>query len=193
MKPFLEIEERNGVEVINYHPTPSMLLFAHARANPRYARTSNEALLDALGMKKDQLERWRRLLDPHFSEWLDQTVAKISPANLKIALEAVGIEKALAGEFVFWKPLAIREKVISPDQTNVSVIPSNLSGYDNLNESNIDGVRNALLQEARSLEDGRISPMAQDAGKGPESESNSSRTDEVSEESVVLDSRLGSY
>ena len=96
------------------------------------------------------------------------------PNNFKVALEVVGKEEAIRGNFAFWRPFAIKEKIIDPDQASLTLIPSNLGAHDNLDEQNLDAIRDRLLSASRSMEDQGEPLMVEDAGGG-ERESDSER------------------
>ena len=57
MNSFVTVELINGVDVKTYHPNLKMKMFAAYRANPSYAKYTDEELLVKIGFKKDTAAR----------------------------------------------------------------------------------------------------------------------------------------
>jgi hypothetical protein len=170
MSGFISTRRVSGVDVIEYNPTVKMLLFVYARCHPKMQAMDDEAVLLQLGFPRDQLSRWREKHNPHFDTWYEEWMENFTSgaSSVRFALEAVGLKKAFGGDFQFWKPFAIKHQVIKPDEQNINLIPSNLGDYDNLSESEVDAMRNSLLQTVRGVEDQGGTQLPGEADSGGE-------------------------
>jgi hypothetical protein len=141
----------NGVEVTQFNPTPSMRLFAlSALCDPLYIGKDPEVICPAIGLGKSSWKRFQEF-NPYFEEWLEEMRLAIGGKNKRNLLEMVGIERALAGEFNFWKAMAIKHGTIAPDQLNVgAVIPSNLGAMKDLDDKQLGSLENSIMATLRS-------------------------------------------
>lgn len=170
------LEERiiNGKKEISFNPDLKMKLFAYAvSCDPRYIGLAPEEVLPAIGLRRDMFTRWQRDYDPYFSEWLEGVMMTFRGGNIKKMLEFVGLQRAFDGEFNYWKAFALREKVISPDQMNVGVIPATLGVYSEWSAEQVEQHSRTLLEALRGESDPTLG--------GPES-MESSRSDSVAEQ-----------
>lgn len=158
----------NGKTEVQFVPMSQMYAFAMARAMPQNAAKDDAEICEFINLKKQTLNNWRNDYNPYFDEWLENFIlTHTNKKLLKQMLEAVGIKKALEGEFNFWKSLALREKIITPEAMNLNVIPVDLKNYDEWNESEIASQRQALLDSLRpALDQGGfgVDDAAQEAG-----------------------------
>lgn len=176
-----------------FEPTPSMKLLAYAMfADPRTRKMSFNKILEEVGITEKGFKNWRKNFSPFFDDWLEEmrVLLKGNKDQKKNILEFVGMERALSGDPAFWKPLAIREGVISNDEVNVNLIPANLGKYSELSEAEIDRHRNSLLANLRSVEDEGVITLATGTTEG-EQGSDSSGTPEMLEEPLALPESLG--
>lgn len=161
----------NGISVTEFNPTPQMRLFAlSAFCDPALSGKEPEFICASIGLSKSA---WRRFMEfePHFSEWLEDMRLTLGGKSKKRLLEMVGMERALAGEFNFWKPLAVREGVINPDQLNVGLnIPANLGALKDMNDEQLAGLENSVMAALRSeTQPGEIAMVEGPGGWEPES------------------------
>jgi hypothetical protein len=187
---FITVQRVRGVEMIEYHPSMKMLLFVHARAHPKTKHLSDDDVCEGVGLSRDQIRRWRKAYNPYFDEWLTEWLENYTNSNVREALEMVGLKKALEGDFQFWKPFALREKIIQPDQQTLSVIPVSLDNYDNLSDDDIKSLQSTLLLAARGVDESGGIGVAEPLDKeGPESSPHGAT--EVPAEPVVLPKGVG--
>lgn len=173
-----------------FRPTPGMRLFAlSAICDPECRNLSPEDICRSVGLSKGSYKTFMSY-EPWFSEWLEQVRLALGGKNKKAMLEMVGMERALAGEFNFWKPLAIREGVINPDQLNLgAAVPSNLGAMKDMSNEQLSALENTVMATLRSSGDPNEIAMVEGAG-GWEPEGDSGGTAEV-QGPVVLDDELG--
>lgn len=187
----LQVLKKNGVEITQFNPTPAMRLYAlSAICDPEFANLEPEVVCKAIGLTKNSYKSFLQY-EPYFSEWIEEVRLALGGKNKKRLLEMVGMERALAGEFNFWKPLAIREGVINPDTLNVgAAIPANLGALKGMNEQQLSELENSVMATLRSSgEPGEIAMV--EGASGWEPEGDSGGAPEVPR-SVVLDDELGS-
>lgn len=178
-----------GKEFITFSPTPKMRVFALAAfADPENRGREPEKILESLGMRKSLLKDWQQF-NPYWEEWLGEMEVLFTSKNRKNMLDAVGFEKALSGDFNFWKQMALKEKVIDPESATIN-IPINLSAFDGWTDEQIIEHRNTLLSNARSLEDKGRDALAPGDIEG-ESEGDARGAIEVQPRSLVLDEGVG--
>lgn len=149
---FYEVNDEG--EVV-FKPNARMQLFAaYWFCHPQYKSYSSEELCKELGYKQGTFENWCHKFDPDFTEWIEEQRAIFrGRENAKKAiLEFVGMNEASKGDFQYWKLLAQREKVISPDQVTHN-FRLNLESMNDLDESQIQHHADSLLQSIISLED----------------------------------------
>lgn len=186
----LVVKKVNGVEITQFTPTPGMRLFAlSAICDPDCKNLEPEAICKAIGLSKNSYKTFLTY-EPWFSEWVDEVRLALGGKSKKALLEMVGMERALAGEFNFWKPLAIREGVITPDQLNLgAAVPSNLGAMKDMSDEQLSALENTVMATLRSSGDPNEIAMVEGAG-GWEPEGDSGGAAEVPRP-VVLDDELG--
>lgn len=179
-----------GVEVVRFFPGPQMQLFAMLLYCDKELRVRTpEAILEAAGLPRGAYDKFLEY-EPYFSEWLEERRLALGGKKLKAALEMVGTEQALRGEFNFWKPLAIREGVIGPDKLEIGAsLPANLGAYREMKPDDLKALENSVLADLRADADTGTINLAQ-GPQGWERKSDPSGAAEVSE-SVVLAPELG--
>lgn len=150
----LESRMINGKTEISFNPNPQMYAFAMARGVPGHAHLDDKQVMDKIGMNGNTVVGWRRDYNPHFDEWLEGYLMTHTNAKmLKAMLESVGVQKALAGEFNFWKPLALREGVIKPDSVNLNVIPIDLGKLGDMSDSELEDARKTVMASLLPVRD----------------------------------------
>jgi hypothetical protein len=150
-KRFYEVGEDGE---LTFKPSTRMQLFAaYWFCHPQYKSFSSDELCKELGYQKGTFEEWCHKYDPDFTEWIEEQRAMFrGRENAKKAmLEFVGMQKSMEGDFQFWKLLAQREKVITPDQMTHN-FRLNLESMNDLSESQIQQHADSLLQSIISLE-----------------------------------------
>lgn len=191
-KEVLEVRTVNGVEVTKFHATPAMRLFALSSFfDPELRGKSPDKICKAIGISNARYREWLGY-EPWFSEWLEELRASLGGANRRAALEFVGMQQAMNGEFNFWKAMALKEGVISPDRLDVgAAIPANLGAMKDASQSDLDALQNSILAGLRSQgEPGEVALV--EGPDGWERESDQSGTAEVPGSVVSVD-ELGSY
>lgn len=157
------------------------MLFGFARASAKYAGLEDWEVGEKVGLHMDAITKWRGEYNPYFDEWLDDFVLTHSNKKfLKDMLEGVGVRKALAGDFQFWKPMAIRERVIETESMNLKLIPVNLGAFDEWTPEQLEANRDTLLEALRPVAGQEEPGVAPDPTAGA-SESNPVRTGKVQE------------
>lgn len=154
------------VEMMRFIPDQKMKLFAMTLYCDKEVVASNPAAVcEAAGIPRDSYERFCSQFGEYFEEWLEDRRLALGGRNKKAALEAVGIEKALAGDFQFWKPLAIREGVIQKDSMDLGIsIPSNLGTLKELGADDLKALENSIMATLR----GESQPSEIVMAEGPE-------------------------
>ena len=173
MASHLYFEKRiiGDTEVMIFHPDIKMRLFAVSLfCDKEIVTSSTKAVCLAAGLAESAYDKFCEK-DPWFSEWLEERRIQLGGKNKKAALEAVGLEKALGGDFQFWKPLAIREGVIQRDVLEIGLnIPSSLPALKELDDNAIAALENSVMASLRGeAEPGEIAMV--EGPKGWERES----------------------
>jgi hypothetical protein len=190
--PIIEVMPRpDGTERVRFVPTSKMRAFAIALfAEPELRGKTPEDVLRYLGFSAKLWKDWQGF-NPYFEEWLEAVEVQYSPKHIAREIEAVGLEKALAGDFQFWKPFALKHKIISPDNATLTVIPANLGNFSEWSEADVEKHRTNLMETIRGIQDqGRYDLVAETPGTG--SEDHSRRVTSVPEEPLEVPSTLGS-
>lgn len=139
------------LEVMKFNPDQRMKLFAMTLyCDKTISSGSVTAVCEAAGIPPNSYDRFCEQFGEYFQEWLEDRRLALGGRNKRAALEAVGLEKALAGDFQFWKPLAIREGVIQKDSVEIGIsIPSSLNALGELNDSDIAALENTVMASLR--------------------------------------------
>lgn len=176
---------------VHFSPTSKMRAFAIALfAEPELRGKTPEDVLRYLGFSPKLFKEWQGY-NPYFEEWLEEVEVTYSPKHIAREIEAVGLEKALSGDFNYWKLFALKHKVIQPDSATLTVIPANLGNFSDWSESDVEKHRANLLDSIRGIQDqGRVDLAPENPGAG--SEGDSRRASAVQQESVEIPSTLGS-
>lgn len=187
----LIVKKVHGVPVTEFVPTPKMRAFAlSAYCDPDFRDMEPEAVCEKIGIGKGAYKTFLAY-NPYFEEWCEEIKAMLGPKNKKLLLESVGMERALRGDFQFWKPLAIREGVISPDRIDHGVaIPSNLGALRSMSDDQLNATENSIMAALRG--GGDTGPV--DLVEGPngwERESDPGGAAPQREGSLVLAAELG--
>jgi len=164
-----------GVELLEFCPTRAMKLYAltaHCdRSLPRYP--TPEQVCAAAGLSESTYKGFLQF-EPYWSEWLEERRIELGGRSLKTALEAVGVERALDGDVAFWKPLAIREGVISADKLEIGAsLPADLGAYKEMKPDDLLALENSVLAALRGegeANPGEIAMVESAEGWRPESD-----------------------
>lgn len=187
----LQTKKVNGQEVVSFVPLPSMRLFALSMfCDPDMRGKEPEEICQAIRLPKNSYRNFLKY-EPYFSEWLDEFRLAMGGRSRKALLESVGMERALAGEFNFWKPLAIREGVISEDKLLLGAsLPSNLGSFTEMSDEQLSATENSIMDSLRGKPDsGTIDLFESDSGWQPKGDSPGA--DPVREGPLVLVDKLG--
>lgn len=181
-----------GITVIEFIPTPKMRLFAYAiSCDQNFIGKDPEDVCAGVGIGRSAYKGFLKY-DPHFTEWLEEVRTMFGGKNKRAMLEFVGMEKALRGDFQFWKPFAIKEGVINPDQLNHgTVLPANLGSLKDVSDDDLAKVRDSLLGSLRAVEDQRPIDMVE-GDSGWEQASDLPGAPKVPEGPVALPPGVGS-
>ena len=187
----LTTKKVNGQEVVSFIPIPSMRLFALSLfCDPATKNMDPEDVCEHAGLPKNSYKKFLKF-EPYFGEWLEEFRLAMGGRSRKQLLESVGMERALAGEFNFWKPLAIREGVISEDKLLLGAsLPANLGNFTGMSDEQLAATENSIMDSLR----GKAESGAIDLFEGPDGwkpEGNPPGAAEVREERVVLVDKLG--
>lgn len=187
----LRVKKVNGVEYTEFTPDPKMRLFALSYFCDKEFRGKDPVeICELIGIGKNAYKKFLSY-DPYFSEWLEQQRLLLGGRSRKHMLEMVGMEKALEGEFNFWKAMSIKEGVISADTLNIgAALPSNLGHFKDMSDEQLLAAENTILANLR----GQTEPATIDLSEGPggwEPESDPPGTSPLCEGSLVLASELG--
>lgn len=159
------VKDKNGKIVqYDFKPTPEMILYAQACALPENRSLTNEAVALKAGVSLWKYRKWHTAFITEqeikgkmrrvnlFREWLTEYLA-ITKLDYKEALKMVGRERALDGDFKFWKEEAATEGVIRDDtpQANIYNIPINLNDARTISE--IERARDQLLEANKALDE----------------------------------------
>lgn len=168
-----------GVEFMEFTPTAKMQLFALSYlCDIEFKGKEPEYVCRAIGLS-DAIYREFTRYEPYFSEWLEKRRLALGGRSRKAALEAVGIERALAGEFNFWKAMAIKEGVIDPDKLEIgAAIPADLGALRKMSDHDLKALENSVMASLRGEgEPGEIALV--EGPSGWEREGDSGGTAEV--------------
>ncbi len=179
-----------GVDLMVFNPTTQMQLFALTYlCDPEYKGKTPETICEAVGIARNSFDRFLKY-EPYFSEWLEKRRLELGGRSRKVALETVGMERALAGEFNFWKAMAIKEGVIDPDKLDIGAsLPANLGALKEMNVNDLKALENSVMASLRG--ENHAGEIAMVEGpQGWEREGDSGGNPEVPE-SVVLAPKLG--
>lgn len=108
------IEENRSHEQTRpvFHPTAKMKRWVQARCHPDNIELSDHALAKKVGFSKNLVRGW---LLKHQEEWLlwfnSEYERRMAP--LKDLLRAVGVQRALDGDFRYWREMAVAYGVIA--------------------------------------------------------------------------------
>jgi len=180
-----------GVPVVRFNASPAMKVFAMtAFCDPEMSGKTPEEICRHAGISPSLYRKFLSY-EPHFSEWLEDRRIALGGKNKKAMLEAIGMEKAMAGEFNFWKPLAQREGVISNDRLDIGdALPANLGSFENFSDEQLQGIRDSLLSGLRAVEDSGTIDLVEGA-EGWQSKGDPTGTHPLPEEPVALATGMG--
>ncbi len=168
-----------------------MRVFAlSAFCDPQFIGKDPDEICLGIGLGKHSYKNFCQF-NPHFDEWLESTRAMLGGKNKKALLEYVGMEKALEGDFSFWKLMAQREGVISADTLNIGVnIPSSLGEFEGMDDDKLKALENTIMATLRGAPVN--GPLTLSEGPdGWQRQSDPPRTPPLPEGPVVLADELG--
>ncbi len=152
---YFQTRKVGDVEFTTFLPDQKMKLFAMSLFCDKEISSGNTAVVcRAAGLPENSYEKFCKDYDPWFSEWLEQRRFALGGRNKRAALEAVGLEEALKGNFAFWKPLAIREGIIDHDKMEVGLnIPVSLPALKELDDSQLKSLEDTVMASLRGEAD----------------------------------------
>lgn len=162
---FITTKEVAGVPVTVFNPNAAMMIFSmYAFCDKDLSGKSPEKICEAIGIARNSYDQFQKY-NPFFEEWLESRRLALGGKSKKAALEAIGMEQALKGEFNFWKAMALKEGVIAPDKMEIGIsIPSNLPALKELDDEHIAALENSIMATLRGeSESGEIAMV-----EGPE-------------------------
>lgn len=190
MSEILRTQRIGDQTYVTFVATPKMRVFALAMfADPENRDKEPEEVLKQLGFSTTILKKWQAY-DPYFSEFLEEMKILFSTKNRNKMLDAVGMEKALSGDFQFWKTMALKEKVIDPDNATLTIIPANLGGFSEWSEQQVLEHTNNLMDSLRGVENKGVIDVAPSHPSGGH-EGNSRRASSLSEEPLEISYEVG--
>lgn len=147
---FLVTKEVSGVELVEFNPNSAMMLFSmYAFCDKGLAGKRPEVICEAIGIPVNSYNNFQKY-NPYFEEWLEKRRLELGGKSKRAALEAVGMERALAGEFNFWKALSIREGVIDPDKLEIGAnLPANLGAFKGMSNDELNALENSTMASLR--------------------------------------------
>lgn len=152
MKPVLyRVVDKNGDEIVTFHPTSKMMIYALRKA--RSPGAPETELCASCGIEPSSPRKWKEKYGSYFSEWLEEFMELESGQDHEL-LEAVGMAQALqGGNFQYWREMA-RMKGVLKDEIKPSHITINTDFSQILIASggNLEAARERLLASARGLE-----------------------------------------
>ncbi len=170
--------DRNGQQIgIKFYPTPNMRIWVQERVKPEHKGKSDEEVARSMGANESYVKYWANRYGEHFLDWYEIELERaISP--IKALLHAVGIEKALEGDFQYWKELSRTWGVISAEQVEQKISVSRAADqYDNLTEEQLIERQKKLIRQAQSLEHERTDDVAGESSVGGQGSSSNGSGD----------------
>jgi hypothetical protein len=89
-----------------FKPTSKMQVWVAQRVLPDNVRLSDHALLQKLGFSKNLVWTWKVRHGAAWEVWAASTMGAYQELA-KALLKSVGMRKALAGDYKFWRDLAV--------------------------------------------------------------------------------------
>lgn len=159
---YFEKKKIGDTEYMEFYPCQKMRLFAMTLYCDKEVSGNPEAVCIAAGIPINSYDKFCEIGGEWFLEWLDKRRFELGGKNKRAALEAVGMEKALAGDHQFWKPLAIREGVIQRDSVEIGInIPSSLPALKEMTDGEIAALENSVMASLRGETEPREIVMAE--------------------------------
>lgn len=154
MSSYLVPRVVSGKTYIQFNPTPQMYAYAMQRGKPENISRRDDEICEQINLHPSNVAKWRKEADPYFSEWLENFLLRNSSVPiLKKMLEDVGNQKALEGEFNFWRQMALKHGVIAHEQQTLNIVPVNLSQYDKWTDAELESYRHSLLSAVKGVEE----------------------------------------
>lgn len=173
------IKNRHG-EVIDYEftPSPKMLRVVVELNKAENGALVTEEILKKCRVSQDEFDSWMRdymlvSLDAdgavkskknYFLSWWESAL-DIGSGIEKELLRLVGMEKALEGDFNFWKEMARTFGATAPDEVTINH-KHEFHLKENMTESEIDKAIKDYMGSQRAMEGSRKGAMVRIANKG---------------------------
>lgn len=170
----------NGKTVIGieFRPTLKMLRTVVEMGLDKNQGKSTEEILEQCGVTESEWKRWwsegkfleekegRTVERNYFEEWWDSAL-QIKSGEEREMLRQVGLQKALDGNFNFWKEMARTYGSVTeePAEGPKKAIPFNLP--TNATPEQLRDARQKLLESHRAVDDSAGSGMARLTAKRP--------------------------
>lgn len=176
---FKPLKDAHGKIIgVEFSPTPKMLRYVIAVNKAENISKSNLEICKELGISEPEFSRWHndfvihefdkdgnvKASKNHFQDWFDE-VLEIRSGEEREMLRAVGMKKALEGEYNYWRDMSKTYGAISNDivEHKHTTIPFSLK--ENATLDDIKHAKAKLLAQQRSLGDAGGSGMVRLTGK----------------------------
>lgn len=162
--PLKEEFDRNGELLrVDFYPTADMLRYASARSSLANEKKSDRDLILELGIPVKAFNSWEPTYGNHFREWLYWFMENLR-APVRDALFGVGLDRAMRGEYNFWKDMARTVGAISTEKQDIKLIVSRgVDELSNLTAAELEAEQRKLLGELTG-----VSVAAAPQAEGPE-------------------------
>lgn len=178
---FKVIKDGHGRAVgVEFRPNLRMLRVVVEMNKAENNMMATEEILEKCNVKESEWIRWQNeyvvheygpdkeilASKNHFADWLDSAL-QIKSGEERQMLREVGMQKALAGEYNYWKDMSRTYGAVSaePIETQKKAIPFNLP--TNATPEQLIELRKKLLEQQRSVGDGAGPGLSRLAAKRP--------------------------
>lgn len=120
MSEYLKEEWNRTGEVLrtDFFPSSDMYRFAISRASLKNNHLSDKEILKSIGLSPSRLEVWRREYGKYFEEWLVKALENFNK-DVRDVMFAVGVDRALKGEYNYWKDISRTVGAISAEKVEI--------------------------------------------------------------------------
>lgn len=160
--PFEDIKNSHG-DVIGKRFSPDVAMFRLIAEikRPESRNKDTDKILKELRLPKNIVKKWKddhaefdkdgvELKINQFEHWFNSMLS-YTDESLPGMIHALGVEKALKGDFRFWKEMASATRATEPSMGTVKGISLRL-GMENATEEELIHARDRLLRAHRGLE-----------------------------------------
>lgn len=163
LKPVKDTHGR--VVAVEFKPTMKMLRVVLAFNKAENSGKSNQDIIEACGVNPAEFSSWHndyiirdydkegnlKSARNYFKEWLDEAL-EIKSGEERAILRLVGMQKAIGGDFQFWKEMSRTHGAITQEtvEHNHHIIPFNL-GKDNATIEDLQSAKKKLMDAHRGV------------------------------------------